>query len=490
MSTTSSPEGMSERDRAYWTLLQTLRTAGGVAASDLGVVRRIAAFLDSAPVLELICETERWRDDWEVKEALLQNARAPARWREGLERSIAIFDLLRELDAPELTEGERQEIQEDVKHLFKLLPEHDRGVVKRRAYELSASRKAAAAAPRAATAAAPAAAADMGDSGALLASELDPTVSTAGLAIDASATGAMHAAEAAPAAEAPPEPSLLDSIPADLADTPVDGLEAEPVEAPAEVATAAPLPAMAREQAVLLARTTADANVLTRLAYETADDVVLALLDNPAMNDRLAALIARRANQRVAGEIYRRRALFMRPLVRAALLECPHAPSGALLEAVNSIGDLGELLKLLRSPRVKFLEVKSKARARLAMRFKALGMGEKLAAIRRSGGALLRELWTDFFRDEQLVLQCIQGGHADASIVLEIARSRIAPRRALEAIAASAAWTANYQICLELVLNPKTPRHVVARLIPKLSPADRRMVKSNASLPDSIRRMA
>ena len=43
---------------------------------------------------------------------------------------------------------------------------------------------------------------------------------------------------------------------------------------------------------------------------------------------------------------------------------------------------------------------------------------------------------------------------------------------------------------LELVLNPKTPRQIVTRLINKLNPADRKMVKNNPSLPESIRRFA
>ena len=65
-----------------------------------------------------------------------------------------------------------------------------------------------------------------------------------------------------------------------------------------------------------------------------------------------------------------------------------------------------------------------------------------------------------------------------------------APRRALELIAASPTWLANYQVMLELVMNPKTPRQVVAKLIPKLKPADRKMIKSNPALPEAIRKFA
>ena len=90
--------------------------------------------------------------------------------------------------------------------------------------------------------------------------------------------------------------------------------------------------------------------------------------------------------------------------MQRALLECPQAPSGALLEVVNSLGQVTDLLGLIRNPKVRYLEVKAKARARLAMMFKALGPGEKVAMIRRAGRGILKELWTDFFRDEALVV--------------------------------------------------------------------------------------
>ena len=74
--------------------------------------------------------------------------------------------------------------------------------------------------------------------------------------------------------------------------------------------------------------------------------------------------------------------------------------------------------------------------------------------------------------------------------MLEIARSKIAPRKALEAIGNTPQYVANYDVLLQVVLNPKTPRQIVTKLIRRLNPADRKMVKSNPSLPESIRRMA
>ena len=215
-----------------------------------------------------------------------------------------------------------------------------------------------------------------------------------------------------------------------------------------------------------------------------------ALAANPALPEDLALMVTRRADSRTAAEIYRNKQLFQRPRVRQALLDCPQAPAVALLEIVNHLGDLGSLLSVLSNPKIRALEVKGKARSRLAERFRSMSAGEKVAAVRRGGRRLLKELWSDFFRDEALVLKCLQEKQLDEGTVLEIARSKISPRRALEVIGNNPGWVSNYQITLSLVLNPKTPRQVVARLMRKLNPADRKMVKNNPALPQSIRQMA
>ena len=162
----------------------------------------------------------------------------------------------------------------------------------------------------------------------------------------------------------------------------------------------------------------------------------------------------------------------------------------AKYEVVNGISDVPGLMQLIKNPKVKYLEVKAKARHRLTTIFRALGPNEKMAALRRAGRGIIKELWTDFFRDEALVLRCVQQKQVDSGTVLEIARSKIAPRKALEAIGNSPQYTASYEVLLQLVLNPKTPRQTVTKLIRRLKPADRRMVKQNPSLPESIRRLA
>src|SRR5437870_3545557 len=102
MSTATPPTGLSERDVSYLKLLKTLKQSQAVTEGALGVVRRIAEWIDSVPVLDFIASHQPWLDDWEVKEGLVHNDHTPARYRVEIEKSIAIFDLLREMDAPDL----------------------------------------------------------------------------------------------------------------------------------------------------------------------------------------------------------------------------------------------------------------------------------------------------------------------------------------------------------------------------------------------------
>lgn len=517
-----SNEGLSEVEISYLKLLESLKAAAQHGASDLGVVQRIAAWIEAESVLDFICLHQRWYDDWEIKEALLRNDQTPREIRGELEKQIAIFDLLRELDAPELTEQETAEIQEDVRSLFQTLNSHDRGVVRARAYQLSSSRQAES---EPAPAAPPSLLPPLED-GEVPAAESDRRGPELEDLFEGQPEAAPEPSRApvapveppapAPSEPAPPAPSAPEPLPVETAPQPPipegPALEAPVLEPPvSEVAPATPAPPEPETPAqapsprvedqprapsedhrreVELATSTDDLALLRILAGDNDEEIQLAALANPLLNEELAGAMARRAGTRVAQALYRDRTLFSRPAVRRGLLECPSAPAAAQLEIVGTLGQLGDLLKVLSSPKVRHLEVKAKARSSLQMRFRAMGGGEKVAAVRRHGRPLLKQLWTDFFRDETLVLRCLEQRQLDGATVLEIARSKIAPRRALEVIGTQPAWTAQYAVRLALVQNPKTPRQVASKLVRTLSPADRRALKSNPSVAEAVRRQA
>ena len=414
----------AQREEVHLKLLASLKASG--AGGELGVVRRIATWIDSPRVLEEIASHPPWFEDWGVKEAFIRNEHTPDAVRSRCAQAVGVLDLLRELDAGELSEREQEEIRDQTRTLIRALPGDDRRRVRERALELSASREA-----RGAGAAEPHAA------------ELEPA-------------GAAAAVELPPVEGPPPPP---------------DGRTLEEIHNQGRTVA---LSGLALERRVALARTSRDLAVLQVLSVEAEDEVRLALLHNPALGDRLVADIARTSSRRVAREIYRHRRLFQRPMVRRALLESPNVPSAALVEVVSSMGDLRGLLGLTQNPKIKSIEVKARARARLTALFRGLGSAEKINTIRASGRSLLKALWADFFRDEELVLRCLRECHLDKGLVVEIARSSIAPRRALKLIGETPSLSGPYEVRLALARNPKTPRQVVHRILPGLTPEDRR----------------
>jgi hypothetical protein len=437
--TTADPE-RTERDEAYLKLLATLKTTG--SGGELGVVRQIAAWIDSSPVLEVLGGHAAWFDDWQVKDALVRNEATPEHLRSRCAQAVGILDLLHELDNDQIDAEDKAEIRDQVRGLIRALPAGDREVVKARALELSSSRD--------------------------VERRRGPS-SPAAVAFDRRRTSET-AAFAAESLEEDGELVAAEADPEDLEDT----QEVVPLGPTEPRSSLLDLPLGERAE---LARTSKDAAVLAVLVGDTTDEVRLALLENTAITDRQVAAMARTASAAVAREIYRNRRMFQRPAVRSALLECPNVPSAALVEVVSSMGDLRGLLGLTQNPQIRSLEVKARARARLTSLFRGLGAAEKMSTIRQTGRTLLRALWADFFRDEELVLRCLQERHLDPGLLLEIARSSIAPRRALQAIGESPSLSTNYQVRLALARNPKTPRSVCHKIMRTLRPADRQVIE-------------
>ncbi|HLE84774.1 MAG TPA: hypothetical protein VJG13_10585, partial [Thermoanaerobaculia bacterium] len=127
-----------EREEIHLKLLASLKAAGD--GGELGVVRRLATWIDSPRVLAAIASHPPWFEDWGVKEAFVRNEHTPEEIRARCGQAVGVLDLLRELDGPGLSEGERHEIRDQARALIHSLPADDRERVRRRAKELSASR--------------------------------------------------------------------------------------------------------------------------------------------------------------------------------------------------------------------------------------------------------------------------------------------------------------------------------------------------------------
>jgi len=128
-----------EREEIHLKLLASLKAAGD--GGELGVVRRLATWIDSPRVLATIAAHPPWFEDWGVKEAFVRNEHTPEEIRARCGQAVGVLDLLRELDGPGLSEGERHEIRDQARALIHSLPADDRERMSRCSGGRSATRR-------------------------------------------------------------------------------------------------------------------------------------------------------------------------------------------------------------------------------------------------------------------------------------------------------------------------------------------------------------
>jgi hypothetical protein len=74
--------------------------------------------------------------------------------------------------------------------------------------------------------------------------------------------------------------------------------------------------------------------------------------------------------------------------------------------------------------------------------------------------------------------------------IIALCKNRSVERELIEAISKKKEWTANYQIRLALVTNPKAPLAVVVRYVPTLFPRDLRQLAKSKNVPSAISSIA
>lgn len=243
------------------------------------------------------------------------------------------------------------------------------------------------------------------------------------------------------------------------------------------------------EDRARIAATTANRDEMAFLLHDRDDRVFAALLQNPHLPKDEVVGVARNAQRERIEKIEQNRPLYALLGIKAALLHNPHCPEPIQLDCLNHLTSMRELALVMRDPKVRSLEVKAKARARMKERYQVMSPPERAAAVKQTGGDILNDLWTDAFSDERTLMHLLDDRALDEGIVLRIVRSRIAPRGVLAAIGRDPSFTNNPQIRIELVLNPKTPREVVQKLIAKLSPGERKRLKDAGGIAESVRGM-
>src|ERR1700719_1024798 len=231
---------------------------------------------------------------------------------------------------------------------------------------------------------------------------------------------------------------------------------------------------------------TATGEELASLLHHHAPDVLLALLDNPAVGEAQLCLLLDRKDlpAEVLEEVARRKPLLKNYRVKRALAFHPRTPRLASLRLIRELYlmDLVQLTLLPGTP----AELKRNAEEQLVARLPQLPLGQKITLARRGtarvAGALLAEGHT-----QVLAIALDNPGLTEAQVLKALSRETL-PVGVVKAIAQHRKWSHTYNVRLALVRHPSSTLSTILAYLPELTVSDLRELASPGIVSESLRK--
>ena len=225
---------------------------------------------------------------------------------------------------------------------------------------------------------------------------------------------------------------------------------------------------------------------LAALLHHPSAGVLLALLDNPALDETQLCMLLERKDLpgEVLEEVAGRKHLLKRYRVKRALAFHVRTPRLVGLRLLRDLY-LMDLVQLTLSPAV-LAELRRSAEDQLLARLPQLPLGQKITLARRGparvAGALLAE------GHAQVVPIVLDNPYMTESQILRaLAREKL-PVSVIPAIVHHRKWSITYNIRLALVRNPMSPLATILAYLPELTVSDLRDLASPGIVPESLRK--
>jgi len=225
---------------------------------------------------------------------------------------------------------------------------------------------------------------------------------------------------------------------------------------------------------------------LLALMHHPAADVLLALLDNPVLDETHVCLLLGRKDLpgEVLEEVARRKALLKSYRVKRSLAFHPRAPRLASLRLLRDLY-LMDLVQIAILPGVS-AELKRNAEEQLLARLPQLPLGQKITLARRGparvAGALLAE------GHAQVISVVLDNAYlTEAQILKALSREKL-PTSVIPAIVQHRKWSISYNVRLALVRHPATPLATILSYLPQLTVSDLGELAAPGIVPESLRK--
>src|SRR6266478_6442975 len=225
---------------------------------------------------------------------------------------------------------------------------------------------------------------------------------------------------------------------------------------------------------------------LAGLLHHPSADVLLALLDNPALDETQVCLLLERKDLpgEILEEVARRKALLKSYRVKRSLAFHPRAPRLASLRLLRDLY-LMDLVQIAILPGVS-AELKRNAEEQLLARLPQLPLGQKITLARRGparvAGALLAE------GHAQVISVVLDNAYlTEAQILKALSREKVPPS-VVPAIVQHRKWSISYNVRLALVRHPATPLATILSYLSQLTVSDLRELAAPGIVPESLRK--
>jgi len=225
---------------------------------------------------------------------------------------------------------------------------------------------------------------------------------------------------------------------------------------------------------------------LAALLHHHSMDVLLALLENPALDETHVCLLLERKDLRgeILEEVARRKPLLKSYRVKRALAFHPRTPRLVSLRLLRDLY-LMDLAQITILPGIS-AELKLNAEEQLLARLPQLPLGQKITLARRGparvAGALLAE------GHAQVVSIDLNNPYlTEAQILRMLSRVKL-PAPVIPAIIGHRKWSITYNVRLALVRHPSAPLATILSYLPELTVSDLRELAAPGIVPENLRK--
>jgi len=225
---------------------------------------------------------------------------------------------------------------------------------------------------------------------------------------------------------------------------------------------------------------------LATLVHHPSADVLLSLLENPALDETHLCLLLERKDLpgEVLEELGKRKALLKSYRVKRAI--CFH-PRGPRLVTMRLIRDLYlmDLVQLTLSPGVP-AELKRNGEEQLLARLAQIPLGQKVTLGRRGparvAGMLLAE------GHPQVLAVVLDNPHLTEAQILKVLSREKLPASVVPAILRHRKWSISYNVRVALLRQPSAPLAAILSFLPQLTVSDLRELAAPGIVPQNLRR--